>query len=447
MDSPDPISAYITDRKSNGFSDQAIIDELVSNGWEADQASQVVASQITVAAVAAPKSRIVLFTALASVLMVVVAGAVYWFVFKPTKMSPLPTNNQNQSVVVNNIQLNTASPRAATFAQVFGTAVSREEFDRYKRYIDMIPDSDSFIAVPSFEKDPVTTVSTFLEPYVYLEAIKRLGGTPGTLDELAAAIEQSITPDQKAGTLEQVGLPAESWSDFVRYQLLPERLQMMELPKVIGDEPSAVFKDLAQAHVEQIRVATEHRIVYLKVQDRDFTPKDFDAFDHYGQADYNYLNKNFGDDLVADLPLPSEIKNFLLQNRSNTLVVSPVVEENGYHIFGFVIPPIKGLPVPEKFTKDDIVALRFPWAEQAQSNGEYAVSLLWENGVEQGNITLTKQSGLVLPAVERLIDYDSDGLMDYVEGVYGSRSEVADTDADGKTDKQEYDSGTDPLKV
>lgn len=139
---------------------------------------------------------------------------------------------------------------------------------------------------------------------------------------------------------------------------------------------------------------------------------------------------------------PELLREELIKNIDTLLDPTGIYESNGYYYFGMASDEAKSGSVDDIYYRHHFQGVRFPgW----QAEIVYYQALL-DNGVLDGSIQVIESEAANIPSVTKLIDEDEDGLTDYIEYAFGTDDVDEDTDDDGYTDKEEFDSGNNPFQ-
>jgi len=431
---------YYNNRKQDGENDENIIKELINSGWDPEQARTAINNLARRSTPAPLKSRIKLIIII-SLLVVLIAGfVIYWFVIRQPSDSSTDTPAQG----VNAEAALPATNETDTIATVFGESIYRGEVEDIAQLFSASDTWDYGALSADYGGDNMETAALFLQidSLVAKEAVRRLGVTPMTDDELAVYIDESMTEEYWQGYQEQYGVDSQYRSTL--RSILINNLRQTELSNHVDEQLQPAFHDLLGKHVNAIYNAFNKRLQYLSEEDKDSLYYDFDsstASDPLPDTDPNFL-VNEGETLVKDLEMPEQLKNELLALEQTPNILTSVIDDGSYYYFGMVFTP-KEFDYPPGFAKGDTMIVRFPWAV-----GKYAHlvrKMTWEDGYNNGDIKIFDAPGLELLPPERGVDFDGDGLYDYVEWAFGTKISEADSDSDGKTDKEEYDANTNPV--
>ncbi|HCJ52227.1 MAG TPA: hypothetical protein DIS62_03800 [Candidatus Kerfeldbacteria bacterium] len=423
------------------MNDESIIALLVAAGWSEQDVRGVLVGASSNASISSTSRRKWIIPTVI-LLLLIGAGAVYWFIVRPRAAledTQVNTNNTNVAAVV---------PQGTdVIARVFGETVLRSDVEAATRMLLNIDPLSSGIG--EFADENTSTEMSVLLRYmgalVDKEVIRRLGAVPKTDEEIVKYIESVMTQEYWNYLFNEAGLRQEDRDIFIHLQIAD--LRDTELESLVNETLQVSYTDLLRKRVTAEYNAFNRKLAYLSDEEKEYLSLDThpsrQVSELFFDADANYLINNF-ETPVPDLDIPVTLKGELMDLQQTPNTLTSLVEENGYFYFGMVYTP-DTYDYPEGFDKSDVLIAKFPWTEGLYDS--LLSSLTWEDGLTNNEIEIFDTPGLELKLTSSILDEDSDGFYDYLEWVYGSESDAVDTDEDGKTDLQEYEAGTDPTKA
>lgn len=446
------IQSWLKQAREAGQSDNQIRQQLKQSGWSEKQINQLISSQETTINIAPKKSQGKLILIVIIIIIVLIAGAaVYWFILRESgETTNEQVNVATETKTTANTNTNTKATnqgQSAIVATVFGQPVYRQDIDEFSQMIEATSEATKeyeILANCYFSDCSPSGFTLFriMEKLVIEEIFKRIGEEPKSEEWLIKYFNDNITTEQRASILNQATLSEKYWDEYLKYiEVMTSR--SIELESKINDTIRPEFHNLYSQYVQNIYEAYGKKLKYLSPDEQDSLRYIDSLSSEFPSVDPNYL-VNVHETLVKDLDIPQQLKNELLERESRPLeLTSLVAGDDGYFYFGFVVPP-KDYDYPPGFIKDDVIIVRFPWADTYY---EDLILLVWDEGIKDNKIQIFSQPDLKFSPVERRLDYDGDGLMNYIENTYGSDADKTDTDGDGKNDKEEYEVGTNPKKA
>ncbi|MFC1687592.1 hypothetical protein ACFL0L_03360 [Patescibacteria group bacterium] len=445
MNDQSSVQLYISQCRAQGMNSEKIISSLISSGWSEEDARKALSGGIS------NQSRLNKWWIIILVVVLLGAGAVYWFVFRQQDDTNTQTTNVNSpTVAVNNsnsVQI-TNDDGNLEVARVFGTSIFQSDIENMAlMFLDLDYMSYSGVVEYLDQSAEMAALSSYMDSLVYQEAIRRIGGTPMTDTEYSEWYRTIMSDEDWNFVLEQGGLE-EQHLDMVK-EFRINGMRELEFHELVNDELQPEFNTMVGERIIAVYNAFEKKLEYLTDEEKEDLEIYFSPWIDPGDELFPYMDDyyliNEHDALIEDVDIPEQLKTELLVLEETPNTLTSFIEEDGYYYFGMVFNPSEYGFQSDGFYLDETMIVRFPALDYTYES--LLINLVWEDGVDNNEIQIFETPGLKLDSLDNYADTDGDGLKNYVEWVYDSYTTEVDSDNDGKTDKEEYEAGTNPIEV
>ncbi len=400
--------------------------------------------------------RNILF-AVASVLLLGIGGwYVYTNIISPDDNTHAAADKSTGQTTVVNESTNTAStvvgdstsPEVGT---VFGQEIDPEAYAATVEMLGTLSEDTLARLAHEIERDEATPelISLYAHslPLIVQHSLAMMNKESTVSHDAAVTqLKEKFNDDAKQQILGQLGLDEKYWDTYL--DMSARFMRKSEFSSAVDKTRQETFDPLIDTAVSEIHDAFAAQLAHMSEADklslRNYTantPIVTRIGDLFPMADDAYLLNTLDDTPVTSLAMPAGLQSFFQSHQSEPYALSDVFQQGDYWYLGFVVAQSTTVDLAPGFTRDDVLIVRFPSYELSYDTT--VLSLLWQRGIEDGDINYT---GLD-PTVISGNDEDNDGLPWYVERALGTSDNYADSDNDGYDDATEYKNGFNPSGV
>lgn len=442
---------YLKQCQTRGMADADIINQMVKNGWNRNDAETAVANFFSQTSQAKPKKKW-LMVAIIILVLIIAAGAVYWFVFRNDNQTQQSTKVLNKNTNLSNQDITPVSNNASIqliddskpILQVYGYEVTEKYLDAASIiYVDEVESINYYLENTESQYALQRVIEDALFK-VMMDKVEISYPSKQSVLDMIFDTESNIEGITKELELKDLG--DDFLNNYIYYYVVPAGYYVY-LQAEISDSPYDKFNDFVAERVESVHEAFGKGLLFIDNPEQIF---------RWGQINIQEYIK-FGIPLThsatpsMEIPSeeisewPQEMQDELLSLQNYPLTLTDIYKsDDNYYYFGFILPPEVG-EQRQKLLVEDVNGVRIP---KMQKNGltqtDFYVDLLLEEGIENGKIVTLDESVVSSQELSLILDIDGDGLLDYVETAFGSDPYLRDTDGDGFNDKEEYDSNNNP---